>query len=99
VKGTVRAARYHIQNFKGKPEELTHEAHDRAKVFFEVSDASVELIGFFTNREADGGLFVHKGQTTRIHLISADRKQAGHLESVQLAPGAKLLLPEVRSKN
>jgi len=88
------AARYHIQNYTGKAEQLTHEAHDRAKVFFEIANTPVELVGFFTNREGDGGTFVHMGQTTHVHLILRDRKDMGHLESVKLAPGAKLLLPD-----
>jgi acetolactate decarboxylase len=93
VRGTVRTARYHIQNYKGKAEELTHEAHDKAKAFFDLAKTDVELVGFFTNREGDGGSFVHMGQTTHIHLISNDHRHMGHLESIQLAPGAKLLLP------
>ena len=94
VRATALSARYHIQNFEGKAEDLTHEAHDKAKVFFELSNTSVELVGFFTNRDGDGGTFVHQGQTTHIHLISGDRKSMGHLESITLAPGARLFLPE-----
>jgi alpha-acetolactate decarboxylase len=93
VRGTAVSGRYHIQNFDGKAEDLTHEAHDKAKVFFEFTNAPVELVGFFTNREGDGGSFVHMGQTSHIHVLSADRKQMGHLESIRMAPGAKLLLP------
>jgi len=93
VRGTAITARYHIQNYQGKAKELTHEAHDKAKVFLDLSNTPVELVGFFTNREDDGGTFVHRGQTTHIHLISADRKHMGHLESIKLAPGAKLMLP------
>jgi acetolactate decarboxylase len=94
VRGTATRARYHIQNYEGKAEDLTHEAHDKAKVFLELSDTPVQLVGFFTNREEDGGSFVHQGQTTHIHVISEDHKSIGHLESVTLAPGAKLFLPE-----
>ena len=93
VKGTALTARYHIQNYEGKAKDLTHEAHDAAKVFYEISEAPVELVGFFTNREGDGGSFVHMGQTTHIHVITDDRKQMGHLESIKLAPGARLWLP------
>jgi hypothetical protein len=83
-----------VQNYQGKAEELTHEAHDKSKVLFELSDRPVQLIGFFTNREEDAGSFVHQGQTTHIHLLSEDHKAMGHLESITLAPGARLLLPE-----
>ena len=93
VEGNALTARYHIQNYKGSAKALTHEAHDAAKVFLELTNAPVELVGFFTNREGDGGSFVHMGQTTHIHLISKDRKQMGHLESIKLGPGANLLLP------
>jgi acetolactate decarboxylase len=96
VRGVATRARYHIQNYQGKAEDLTHEAHDKAKAFFDLSDTPVQLVGFFTNREEDGGSFVHQGQTTHIHLISDDHKSMGHLESVTLAPGAKLFLPEAK---
>jgi acetolactate decarboxylase len=93
VRGTAAAARYHIQNYHGEAKDLTHEAHDAAKAFFDLKDTPVDLVGFFTNREGEGGTFVHMGQTTHIHLISQDRKHMGHLESIRLAPGADLLLP------
>jgi len=94
VRATGLAARYHIENYQGKAEEMTHDAHERAKVFFEIRNTPVELVGFFTNCEGDGGSFVHMGQNTHIHIISADRRHMGHLESVTLSPGAELLLPQ-----
>jgi acetolactate decarboxylase len=94
VRGTALTARYHIQNYTGRAEDLTHDAHDQAKVFFEITNTPVELVGFLTSREGDGGTFVHMGQTTHVHVISKDRRDMGHLESVKLAPGAKLLLPD-----
>jgi len=96
VRGTAARARYHIQNYQGRAKDLTHEAHDKAKVFFELSETPVQLLGFFTNREEDGGLFVHRNQTTHIHVISQGRKSMGHLESIILSPGATLFLPEAR---
>lgn len=94
VRGIATSAQYHIQNYQGKAEDLTHEAHDKSKVFYQLSQTPVELVGFFTNREEDAGSFVHQGQTIHIHLISDDRKSMGHLESISLAPGATLLLPQ-----
>src|SRR5262249_5445383 len=93
VRGTARRARCHIQDYQGSAKDLTHLAHDQAKVFYELENTKVELVGFFTNHDGDGGTFVHMGQTTHIHLISEDRKHMGHLESIELLPGAQLLLP------
>jgi hypothetical protein len=94
VRGTALRAQYHIQNYQGEAKNLTHEAHDKSKVLYDLSQTPVELVGFFTNSEEDGGSFVHQGQTTHIHIISEDHKFMGHLESVILAPGAKLFLPK-----
>ena len=94
LRGIAARAQYHIQNYQGKAKDLTHEAHDKAKVLYDLSQTPVELVGFFTSREDDRGSFVHQGQTIHIHLISDDRKSVGHLESIWLAPGAKLFLPE-----
>src|SRR6266853_1823188 len=91
LKGEITVADGQV--FVSKAKDLTHEAHDAAKVFLELTNAPVELVGFFTNREGDGGSFVHMGQTTHIHIITKDRKQMGHLESIKLGTGARLLLP------
>src|SRR2546421_5862467 len=69
VRGTAVRARHHIQNYRGRAEALTHEAHDKAKVFYELANTPVQLVGFVTTREEDAGLFVHQGQTTHIHII------------------------------
>ncbi len=97
VRGTAVRARYHIQNFQAPAQQLTHEAHDQAKVFFDLTNAPVQLVGFFSNREDDGGSFVHPGETLHVHLVSDDRKSMGHLESISLAPNAKLFLPQSAS--
>ena len=94
VRGTALRAKYHIQNYHGKAQDLTHDAHEKAKVLYDLSNTLVQLVGFFSNLEEDAGSFVHQGQTTHIHIISDDRKSMGHLESITLAPGATLLLPE-----
>jgi alpha-acetolactate decarboxylase len=94
VRGTARRAQYHIQNYQGKAQDLTHEAHDKSKVLYELSNTPVQLVGFFSNLEEDAGSFVHQGQTTHVHVISDDRQSMGHLESITLAPGATLLLPD-----
>src|SRR5438445_10509402 len=44
VRGTAVRARYHIQNYQGKAEDLTHEAHDKAKALYELSDTPVQLV-------------------------------------------------------
>jgi acetolactate decarboxylase len=98
VRGTALRAWYHIQNYQGRAKDLTHEVHDKSKVLYELSNKPVQLIGFFSNRDEDAGSFVHQGQTTHMHIISDDHKSMGHLESVTLAPGATLLLPEAESK-
>ena len=94
VRGNAIRVQYHVQDYHGKAEDLTHEAHDKSKVLFELSDCPVQLIGFSTNRKEDGGSFVHQGQTTHIHVLSEDHKAMGHLESITLAPRATLLLPK-----
>jgi acetolactate decarboxylase len=94
IRGKAIHLQYHVQDYHGKAEDLTHESHDKSKVLFQLFDCPMQLIGFFTNREEDGGSFVHQGQTTHIHVLSEDHKAMGHLESVSLAPGARLLVPE-----
>src|SRR5207247_11420494 len=45
VRGTALSARYHIQNYKGRAKDLTHEAHDKAKLFYELANTPEELVG------------------------------------------------------
>jgi acetolactate decarboxylase len=91
VSGTVEAAGFHIMDYIPDGEAWSMEKHDVAKAKFGLASASVTLVGFFTTREEDAGVFVHHSDRLHVHLVSDGR--TGHLDSVSLRPGWTLKLP------
>ncbi len=85
-------ANIHIVNLpKGTKVSSPQEAHQGQKNY-DVVVKSVELIGFFSTEHQ--AILTHHDTYVHIHLITADRKQMGHLEEMQLKKGtAKLYLP------
>lgn len=90
VRGKIAKVSFHIVN---KTDNLPHnrEQHDRIKVHFTSENVPGRLIAFYSNRHH--GVFTHHGVNTHVHFISDDRKQSGHVESLRIGAGAKLLLP------
>ncbi len=66
--------------------------HRELMRFFEVKDIPVTLIGVYSTAHA--GVFTHHGDATHIHMVSGDKKHAGHVDSADFAPGAILFLPK-----
>jgi acetolactate decarboxylase len=88
--GTPRKAVYHIVH-KTDTKPHTFADHDRIKVHFAIENQPVRLLGFWSDKHA--GIFTHHDTTIHTHLITADEKQAGHLESLLLAGDVSLSLP------
>ena len=51
----------------------------------------VELIGFYSREHR--GIFTPKESNVHVHLRTEDGQISGHLETVQLAPGARVAVP------
>ncbi len=88
----VEQANIHVVHLQaGSKVSSPQEAHQGQKNY-EVRDEEVEMIGFFSTEHQ--AILTHHDSWVHIHLITQDRTQMGHLESVKLKKGsAKLFLP------
>ena len=90
VEGTVVEVTLHVLD---KRDDLRHdpERHERAKVRRTLSGTTVELIGFHSRHHR--GVFTPRESNVHAHVRNADGRISGHLETIALAPGARLAVP------
>ena len=76
-----------------KRDGLPHnpERHEQAKARRTLEDAAVELIGFYSRHHR--GIFTPGESSVHVHLQTEDGRISGHLETIQLAPGALIAVP------
>jgi acetolactate decarboxylase len=87
IRGRAVEARLHILDKRdGQPH--TPARHEAAKVRFTVADEPVVVLGFYSR--AHRGIFTPADSDVHMHLKTADGRLSGHLESIMLAPGARL---------
>lgn len=92
IEGVAKTARYHVMNRpEFTPPTPGSESHERAKVRFTLQDTPVSLLGFYS--EHHQAIFTHHSSFVHLHVTTKDNKIAGHLEAIELEPGARLLLP------
>lgn len=92
IEGVAKTARYHVMNrTESTPPTPGSEAHEKAKVRFTLQDTPVSLLGFYS--EHHQAIFTHHSSFVHLHVTTKDNKIAGHLEAIELEPGARLLLP------
>lgn len=91
IKGAADSAQIHIVNLsKGSIVKSPQDAHKDMK-HFQLHHQEVELLGVYSREHA--GIFVHHDSPTHIHLITEDKSQMGHLESISLKEGARIYFP------
>ncbi len=87
LEGRVEHLDFHVMN--RQPGDLaTMEAHNAAKVHFELESTDVRLIGFRSTEHH--GIFTPGSSDIHLHVVTPDGRDAGHVESFVLAPGASL---------
>lgn len=92
IEGVAKTARYHVMNrTESAPPTPGSESHEKAKVRFSLQDTPVSILGFYS--EHHQAIFTHHSSFVHMHIKAADDKIAGHLETIELEPGARLLLP------
>jgi acetolactate decarboxylase len=90
VRGTVTEATLHVLD---KRDALPHDQaqHERAKVRRTLRERPVELVGFHSRSHR--GIFTPGDANVHVHLRTADGRISGHLESIRLAPDARVGVP------
>lgn len=90
IKDTPRKVQFHIVN---KMDNSPHspEKHEAIKVKFTLDKTACQMLGFYS--DSHHGVFTHHDSNIHMHVITSDKKQSGHVESVQFSRDAMLLLP------
>ncbi len=89
LEGTVDTASIHIVNLpEGSKVSSPQEAH-QGMVNYELEDEEVVIVGFFSTEHQT--IFTHHDTYVHLHLITADRKQMGHLDAVSFKKGTMTL--------
>lgn len=90
IQAEVDSAHFHVMDLpKGTSFNGPDEAHAFARQYT-VHNAACELLGFFSIHHK--GVFTHHDSNIHVHLITEDRQQMGHLETLRFGAGHRLLL-------
>jgi acetolactate decarboxylase len=81
---------YHIMHNTDGGDTITR-PHQELMAHFEIDARAATLIGVYSTAHA--GVFTHHGESTHIHVVSDDGRDAGHLDGADFGEGAKLYLP------
>jgi acetolactate decarboxylase len=92
LEGIVEKATIHIVDLpKGTQVRSPQDAHKGQKNYT-LNNTSSDIIGFFSTEHK--AIFTHHDTFVHMHLVTADRKQMGHLDEVLFRKGSmKLYLP------
>ncbi|MFN7120150.1 MAG: acetolactate decarboxylase [Saprospiraceae bacterium] len=94
LEGTVAEAHIHVVNLpSGTVVRSRADAHTGRRDFI-LKNTQAELIGFFSTQHQ--AVFTHHDSYVHIHLITKDRQKMGHLDTLQLKPGAMTLYLPVK---
>jgi len=90
VRGTALRATLHVLD---KRDGLPHdpERHEAAKVRRMLERVSIELVAFHSRHHH--GIFTPKASNVHAHLWTGDGRISGHLDAIELLPGALLGVP------
>ena len=93
LKAKVKKATIHLVNLpKGTKVSSPEQAH-KGLVQYPITNQEVEILGFYSQQHQT--IFTHHDTNLHLHLITADRKTMGHLETITFAPKqVQLFFPE-----
>ncbi len=91
ISGVPELAKFHVVD-KGTDLPHSPEEHDRINVGFELRDEMVEIVGFYS--DAHHGIFTHHDSNVHMHLLTPDKRTAGHLDELRIKPHMILSIPE-----
>ncbi|HIF20505.1 MAG TPA: hypothetical protein EYQ27_01050 [Gemmatimonadetes bacterium] len=92
IEGTPTRLDWHVIDGSKIPSGAHgHEAHMRTAVRGSLAARPVQILGFYSPKHH--AIFTHHDTNTHAHVIGRNPVTTGHVDHVDLAPGARLLLP------
>jgi hypothetical protein len=91
IEGPVGSLRWHVVDGSKLAPGAGHAEHARTAVAGTIDRADARLVGFFSRDHQ--GVFTHAGSNSHFHVVVGDGLASGHVDAVDLQPGARLFVP------
>lgn len=91
IEGTIQSFDWHVINWKDGDTEHSHEKHITSGLHGTLNNIEVEMLGFYS--DSHHAIFTHHSTNMHIHVMTKDKKVAGHLDGLSLGERMTLMLP------
>ncbi len=93
LEGKITSANFHIKHLPAGTAVHSPEDAHLGQVNYQLGNSEAEILGFFSTEHKT--IFTHHDTFLHLHLITADKKQMGHVEDLTFSDGGvRLYLAE-----
>ena len=96
MEGKVKALKWHVIKWDKNDSIHTHKKHKEAGLNGVIKDATVEIIGFYSNKHK--AIFTHHSTNVHMHFIAEEENLAGHIDDIKINEPLMLKLPKKQEK-
>ncbi len=93
LEGAFQSVDWHVINWKDGDMEHSHEKHIKSGLHGTLKDVSLQALGFYSERHK--GIFTHHTAHTHIHMKTANKRIAGHIDELVVGEQVLLKLPVI----
>ena len=94
IEGKPKYIDWHVINWKEGDTVHSHEKHISSGLNGRLNNKQVEMLGFYS--DSHHAIFTHHTTNMHIHLRTADKQLAGHVDGLNLGKGMILKLPYIQ---
>ena len=92
MEGKLKALKWHVISWDRNDSIHTHQKHKEAGLNGVIKDATVEIIGFYSNKHK--AIFTHHSTNIHMHFIAKEQNLAGHIDEIKSNEPLMLKLPK-----
>lgn len=92
IEGKAERISWHVINWDINDSEHTHEKHVKSGAHGELTNQNISIFGVYSDKHH--GVFTHHTTNLHMHVLTEDRKIAGHLDDLRLGENMILKLPK-----
>ncbi|OIQ18673.1 MAG: alpha-acetolactate decarboxylase [Flavobacterium sp. MedPE-SWcel] len=94
LSGTMETAKIHVINLPKGIKVSSHQDAHKGLVHFDLKDEKADILGFYSTQHK--AILTHHDTSIHLHLLTADKKKMGHLDSVKFKKGSvTLFIPTI----
>jgi len=94
LEGTPTSFDWHVINWKDGDTEHSHQKHINSGPHGTLTNRKSRFLGFYS--DAHHAIFTHHTTNMHIHVLTDDKKIAGHVDGLILGKNMTLQLPDLR---